>query len=172
VKPDRSRAFGNDHYTDPGRVFGQWREAKVLRGLLRHPDKDVRLAACEDLLHMSKAQDECWDSLPPGDRMKLNKIWNALPAKASWDQNRAFESYAHAQWDKAAGDVTPSFYAINLLRLLTTINNPTLRREFCAKFQRRFPQDRENGCPPARTPPATIVTEDGDMPLIGEWPGP
>jgi len=170
VRPDHSPAFGNDHYTDPGRVFGQWREAKVLRGLFRHPDKDVRLAACEALLHLGKAQDECWDSLPSGDQIKLNRFWNALPAKSAWDQNRAFESYAHVAWDRAVGD--PSLDAINLLRLLTTINNPTLRREFCEKFQYRFPGDGENGCPAARMPPETIVTEKGDVPLIGDWPKP
>jgi hypothetical protein len=59
VKADRSGAFGDDRYTDPARVFGRWREAKALRGLFRHPDIDVRLAACEDLLHMGRAQDEC-----------------------------------------------------------------------------------------------------------------
>jgi hypothetical protein len=43
-------------------------EKNLLRGLLRHPDKEVRLAACEDLLHMSMAHHECWDSLDPNDR--------------------------------------------------------------------------------------------------------
>ena len=74
VRPDRSPAFGEDKYTDPSRVFGQWREAKVLRGLLRHPDKDVQLAACEALLHLSKAQDECWDTLLPSDQNQTQQI--------------------------------------------------------------------------------------------------
>jgi hypothetical protein len=177
VRPDRSRAFGDDRYTDPGRVFGWWREAKVLRGLLRHPDKEVRLAACEDLLHMGIAQDECWDSLNPSDRKKLNKFWNAVAPEDSWKQNRKFETYARQQWDQTANMPTISrpvltFDAINELRLFTTINNPTLRREFCAKFQKRFPQDSENGCPADRRPPATMVTRDGDIPLVGEWPKP
>jgi hypothetical protein len=172
VQPDRTRAFGDDRYTDPGRVFGRWREAKVLRGLLRHPDKEVRLSACEDLLHIGMAQDECWDSLDPSDRKSLNKFWNVVAAEDSWKQNRAFEKYASPQWDQTVGTAALTFDAINELRLFTTINNLTLRREFCAKFQKRFPQDSENGCPPDRRPPATIVTQDGDIPLVGEWPNP
>ena len=177
VQPDRSRAFGDDRYTDPGRVLGWWREAKVLRGLLRHPDKEVRLAACEDLLHMSMAQDECWDSLNPSDRKKLNKFWNVVAPEDSWKQNRNFETYARQRWDQTANMPTINrpvltFDAINELRLFTTINNPTLRREFCAKFQKRFPQDSENGCPADQPPRATIVTQDGDIPLVGEWPKP
>ena len=172
VQPDRSGAFGADRYTDPGRVFGSWREAKVLRGLLRHPDIDVRLAACEALLHMSMAQDECWDSLAPTDRLKLNKFWNAVPSQFSWNQNRAFETYAHRKWDQAVRGAKLSFDVVNELRLFTTINNPTLRREFCEKFELRFPQHNENGCPPDRPPPATIVTQDGDVPITGEWPRP
>lgn len=170
VRPDRSRAFGDDRYTDPARVFGLWREAKVLRGLLRHPDTDVRLAACEDLLHMSMAQDECWDSLKPGDRQRLKTFWNMVPPEESWNQNRSFERYAHRCWDETVASPELSFEAINELRLFTTINNFTLRQEFCVEFQRRFPQDSENGCPAGRRPPATVVTQDGEIPLVGEWP--
>lgn len=56
------------------------------------------------------------------------------------------------------------------MRLLTTINHPTLRREFCHLFAQRFPNDRDSGCPADQHPQATIVTEDGDLPLIGPWP--
>jgi len=73
-------------------VFGLWRKAKVLRGLLRHPDSDVRLAACEALLHMGWAQDECWNSLAPLDRLHLNKFWNSIPPEEVWGQNRVWES--------------------------------------------------------------------------------
>jgi len=142
----------------------------VLRGLLRHPDSDVRLAACEDLLHMGMAQDECWDSLEPKDRQRLNKFWNMVPPEDSWNQNRSFERDARWRWDEIVGRAELSFGDISLLRLFTTINNFKLRREFCAKFHRRFPQDRENGCPADRPPPATVVTQDGDIPFVGEWP--
>jgi hypothetical protein len=104
---------------------------------------------------MSMAQDECWDSLAPTDRLKLNKFWNAVPSQFSWNQNRAFETYAHRKWDQAVRGAKLS-----------------LRREFCEKFELRFPQDNENGCPPDRPPPATIVTQDGDVPITGEWPRP
>lgn len=89
-----------------------------------------------------------------------------IPEK-SWNQNRDFETNANQQWDQTVDGATLSVYAVNELRLLTTINNPTLRREFYAKFQKRFPEDRENGCPSDRPPPATIVTQDGDVPLTG-----
>lgn len=172
VQPDRSRAFGDDRYTDPARLFGQWREAKVLRGLLRYPDRDVRLIACEDLLHMSMAQDECWDELKPADRQSLNKFWNMVPPQDSWNENRRFESDAHPRWDEIIRAASLSPDVVNELRLFTTINNSKLRGDFCAKFQKKFPQDTENGCPADRSPPATIVTLDGDVPLKGAWPNP
>ena len=34
----------------------------------------------------------------------------------------------------------------------------------------RYPADRDNGCPADQPPPATIVTEKGDVPLAGSWP--
>jgi hypothetical protein len=169
VKPDRNRAFGDDRYSDPARAFCQWREAKVLRGLLHHPDRDVRLVACEDLLHMSMAQDECWNDLRPVDRQSLNRFWNAVPPEYSWNQNRAFETYAYEVWDRAVGAARLSPEVVDELRLFTTINNSKLRRAFCVKFQQKFPKDAENGCPADRPPPATIVTMDGDLPLTGPW---
>jgi hypothetical protein len=55
-------------------------------------------------------------------------------------------------------------------RLLTAVNRPTLRREFSRLFAQRFPHDHDNGCPADQPPPATIVTQDGDVPLLGPWP--
>ena len=54
--------------------------------------------------------------------------------------------------------------------MLTAINRPSVRRELCRKFMAKFPNDTDNGCPAGKPPPATIVTEDGDVPLVGEWP--
>jgi hypothetical protein len=170
VQPDRAHAFGETKYTDPGRAFGSWRMAKVLRGLFHHPDNDVRLAACEDLLHMIRAQDECWDALAPADRQRLNRFWNVIPAQDAWNMNRRVETNARQLWDSTGAGAKLSSDDIDELRLLTTINNPQPRREFCTLFQARFPQDNNNGCPADRPPPATIVTEDGDIPLIGAWP--
>lgn len=172
VQPDRSGAFGETIYTDPGGALGRWRKAKILRGLLHHPDKDVRLAACEDLLHMTFAQDECWDSLEPGDRQKLNQFWNMVPPDEAWNQSRRFLAYTRDRWDQTVAETYRSPDAINDLRLFTTVNDARLRREFCEKFMRRYPADHENGCPADGPPPATIVTEDGDIPLIGAWPKP
>jgi hypothetical protein len=59
---------------------------------------------------------------------------------------------------------------VDMLRLLTTANRPTLRREFCRLYAQRFPTDHDNGCPADHPPPATIVTQDGDIPPIGPWP--
>ena len=59
---------------------------------------------------------------------------------------------------------------IDRMRLLTTVNRPTLRHEFYRLFTQRFPTDHDNGCPADQPPPATIVTQDGDVPLIGPWP--
>ena len=172
VHPDRSLAFGQTMYTDPGRVFGRWRMARVLRGLFRHPDSDVRLAACEDLLHMGMAQDECWDTLASKDQQRLNRFWNVVPAQDSWSQNRAFERRAREIWESTTASAELSSGDVDELRLFTTINNSQLRREFCLRFQQRFPQDTNNGCPANRPLPATIVTQDGDIPLVGSWPKP
>jgi len=54
--------------------------------------------------------------------------------------------------------------------MLTAINRPSLRREFCREFMAKYPNDTDNGCPADKPPPATIVTQDGDLPLVGEWP--
>jgi hypothetical protein len=170
VQPDHSHAFGQTMHTDPGWVLGTWRMAKVLRGLFRHPDSEVRLAACEDLLHMSSAQDECWNTLSSRDQQSLNQFWNVIPAQDSWNQNRSFERRARQIWDSIGASAKLSSDEIDELRLFTTINNSQLRWEFCKRFQERFPQDTDNGCPADRPPPATIVTQDGDTPLVGEWP--
>jgi len=55
-------------------------------------------------------------------------------------------------------------------RVLTTVDSPSLRREFCQKFLAKFPHDTDNGCSADNPFPATIVTENGDVPLVGAWP--
>jgi hypothetical protein len=170
VQPDRSPAFGETMYTDPGWALGGWRQAKILRGLLHHPDKDVRLSACEDLLHIRAAQDECWNQLAPDDRKKLNRFWNAVSVEEVWNQNRNFEGRARKRWQSTINRARLSREEKDELRVLTTINNRELRREFCTEFERHFPGDKETGCPADRVPPATIVTINGDVPLMGEWP--
>jgi hypothetical protein len=154
-EPTRSPSFGRSTYIDPGLAFSIWRRVKVLRGLLRHPDSDVRIAACEDLMELGRAQDECWDDLPAEDRQQQD----------TWKQNRKFETMTDMYWDWALQPLD-----MDQLRLFTTINNSQLRRKYCGKFRERFPNDIENGCPADQPPPATIVTQDGDVPLLGAWP--
>ena len=100
VKADGSVAFGDDQLRRSVPSVWEVARGEGSTGLLRHPDIDARVAACEDLLHMGRAQDECWDSLGPGDRQKLNKFWNVVPPEKSWAQNRDFEVYAHQWWDQ------------------------------------------------------------------------
>lgn len=54
-------------------------------------------------------------------------------------------------------------------RLLTAANRHP-RCEFGHLFTQRFPNDHDNGCSADQPPPAAIVTQDGDVPLIGPWP--
>jgi hypothetical protein len=55
-------------------------------------------------------------------------------------------------------------------RLFTAVNDRRLRADFCRLYQKVYLGDSDNGCPADRPPPATIVTENGDVPLIGPWP--
>jgi hypothetical protein len=55
-------------------------------------------------------------------------------------------------------------------RMLTAVSNRKRRAEFCALYEREYPGDRDNACPADQPPPATIVTENGDVPLVGAWP--
>jgi hypothetical protein len=68
------------YYADPGDVLGLWRTAKLQRGLVRHPSRDVRTCACADLIGLSGwGQDECWTDLSAEDRDYLvNRITAAL----------------------------------------------------------------------------------------------
>jgi hypothetical protein len=50
------------------------------------------------------------------------------------------------------------------------MSNQRMRADFCKFFLKQFPNDHDNGCPADRPPPATIVTENGDVPLTGPWP--
>lgn len=170
VGPDRSPGFGQTMHTDPGVALGRWRMAKILRGLLRHPEKDVRLAACADLLLLAAAQDECWNDLAPSDRESLHRFWNAVPLEYEWNLNRNFERHVRDDWQSIMDRHSWLSFEQDALRLCTTINNPALRREFCTQYRGHFPQDTDNGCPADRVPPATIVTQNGDVPLIGAWP--
>lgn len=49
-RADDAARVSDLHYTDPGGVLSQWRQVKLLRGLLRHPSTMVRVPACRELL--------------------------------------------------------------------------------------------------------------------------
>lgn len=146
-------------YHDPAGALSQWRTAKLLRGLLRHPSPGVRLPACRELLSLHWGQDECWDLLTGAERAQLREAGAyccTAEAVAEARRNWAARSAA-AWWRKQDRDTN---------RLLTAISLPALRREFCRLYQREYPGDTDNGCPPGQPPPATIVTEHGDVPFF------
>lgn len=170
VQPDHDRAFGTLYHADPGNALSTWRTIKILRGLLRHPERRVRLSACETLFHWGDAQDECWDDLVAAERSLLNRRHNMIPPEAAFSRNRRFEGRVEENWAWARSSRSPG--ARDELRLFTTIRDDALRRRFCGLYQQDFPDDTEHGCPADQPRPATIVTEAGDVPLAGSWPVP
>jgi hypothetical protein len=163
VQPGWSPAFLRDNSAmDPGRTLGQWRRAKLLRGLLHHPDSRVRVAACDSLIRWGQAQDEC--RTPP------SAYYNGLEPSEEWRWNRRWENtFSRNEWKPSLSRKNDPG-AMDYLKLFTTINNRQLREEYCRLFLREFPNDHDNGCPADQPPPATIVTINGDVPLLGDWP--
>jgi hypothetical protein len=145
-------------YNDPGRTLSLWRTIRLERGLVRHPSAGVRASACKALLWQGWGQDECWDARSDRERLQLPfSAADVTKARSEFD-NRTAE-----WWWSLVGDPDER-------RLLTTVNNRRLRAEFCRMFEREYIGDRDNGCPAGQPPPATIVTERGDVPLTGPWP--
>jgi hypothetical protein len=166
-----ARGFGDPYRSDPGLALSEWRRAKLQRGLLRHPDRRVQLRACEALLFLQMAQDECWERFSPEERRTLNHFHNVLDPVREFEANRRFELDPMSRWkmELRQWSWSPDGQK-SMLRLFTTIRKPSLRAHFCREFLKLYPSDTDNGCPPDRPPPATIVTMDGDVPLTGEWP--
>ena len=152
-------------YKDPARTLSQWRVVKLERGLMRHPSPGVRVPACRQLLALGGwGQDECWEMLSDTDRKHLSDggylrcSANEIAATRRKSQERGAEWWWRVYRDRESH------------RLFTAINNAHLRRQFCDFWSRQYPGDSDNGCPPGQPPPATIVTEQGDVPLLGPWP--
>ena len=166
VGPGYSAAFPTGSHVSG---LSPWRTAKLLRGLLRYPDPAVRLAACEELLLWGRSQDECFEQRAPEEKTRFGTYYNrAIPAN-EWTRNRLWEkNYALQDWERLRRSSDSA--AMDDLKLFTTVNNYGLRRKFCGLYQTQFPQDRDNGCPANQPPPATIVTVEGDMPMIGSLP--
>lgn len=153
-------SIGNSVRRDPGNALGLWRTAKIARGLVGHPDREMRVLGCQELVFMGRWQDECLAALSEADK----SIWSDGGVALAERFLQKGEAHAMDEWRWAA-----EAHDIDMMRLLTTVNRP-IRREFCRLFTERFPNDRDNGCPADRPPSATIVTKDGDVPLIGAWP--
>ncbi len=150
--------------SDPGMALSQWRTVN-LRGLVRHPSPGVRVLACRDLLELgSWGQDECWEKLSERDRTHLfdggHRCCSADDIVAA--RRELQEQNASWWW--------PRYTGREERRLLTAVNNLKLRTEICRLYEREYPGDKDTGCPADQQPPATIVTERGDVPLMGEWP--
>lgn len=159
------RAGGaNLFHTDPGLKLGLWREIKLARGLVRHPVSGVRTEGCRFLLDNGWGQDECWEQLTQSDRSHMRDHGSTCCTEADvaalrkWTANMDVAKEWAGRWDR------------DYRRLFTTVNHPQKRAEFCRLYMAEYPEDTEHGCPADRPPPATIVTEAGDVPLVGEWP--
>jgi hypothetical protein len=154
----------NFHHSDPGSALTSWRTAKLQRGFLRHPNPRVRVPACRDLLLTGSGQDECWDMLSESDRTHLSD--------GGWISFSAAEIELKRQKTRGRGSewLWRTYPDREQRRLYTAIHDRQLRTEFCRMWQREYLDDRDNGCPADQSLPATIVTQDGDVPLIGPWP--
>ncbi len=62
------------------------------------------------------------------------------------------------------------YWDLDSRRLLTAVSDKKAHAEFCRLYEREYPGDHDDGCPADQPPPATIVTENGDVPLTGAWP--
>jgi len=152
-------------YNDPGRALSRWRMVKLERGLVRHPSAGVRIPACRALLDLGGfGQDECWEALSDSDKSHLTDGGNSCCTASDIEATRHKLQQRDAAW------WWPRYTDRETRRLLTAVNNRALRAEICRHYEREYPGDRDTGCPADQPPPATIVTEHGDVPLIGPWP--
>ncbi len=152
-------------YNDPGNALTLWRRVRLERGLVRHPSAGVRVPACRELLSLSGwGQDECWERLSHTDRMQLSDGASLGPLTAEIAAARQQFEERGADWMWAR------FSDREERRLLTTVSHQRSRQEFCKLYAHEYPADTDTGCPADQPPPATIVTERGDVPLVGPWP--
>jgi hypothetical protein len=150
---------------DPAGALSLWRTVKLLRGLLRHRSADVRIPACRELLvFVGWGQDECWEMLSDEERTHLYDGGYFCCSATEIAQSRAKnQERGPAYWWQNYTDREQR-------RLMTTMNNRQMRAEFCRLYDLEYPDDKDSGCPADLPPPATIVTEQGDVPLLVAWP--
>jgi hypothetical protein len=150
------------HYNDPGGALSLWRTIKLERGLARHRSPGVRVPACRALLEVGWGQDECWETLSESDRAHLHDSGaRCCSADDIAKGRRTLRKFGMSMWMDADREHR---------RMLTAVSKRQLRTEFCRLYEREYPGDLDAGCPADQPPPATIVTERGDVPLIGPWP--
>lgn len=152
-------------HNDPGGALSLWRMVKLERGLVRHPSPGVRVPACRELLGLGGwGQDECWDTLSESERAHLfdggYRCCSATEIAATRRQLR--ERNASWWW--------PRYTERDTRRLLTAVSDRQLRADICRLYALEYSGDQDTGCPADRPPPATIVSERGDLPLVGPWP--
>jgi hypothetical protein len=147
-------------YHDPGGVLSLWREIKLERGLVRHPSSKVRMAACFALLELNGlGQDECWDALSNSEREQLRSYGLSCCTPDEVATRRLNLVYMNAPqwWNRHP--------YLDERRVSTAVNSHRLRTKLCELWELEYPDDHDNGCPADWPPPATIVTEQGDVPL-------
>lgn len=149
---------------DPGNALGRWRTIKLLRGLVRHPSQGVRMPACRELLNSGWGLDECWEALSESDRSHLHDSGFLCCSTGGIATARSHMQQHDASWWWS------HYTDREHHRMLTTVSDPKLRADFCRLYTHEYPGDADTGCAANQPPPATIVTERGDMPLPGPWP--
>lgn len=153
--PAEVKSQPGSSYNDPGQALNLWRQAKLWRGMVRHRSMPIRVVGCQELISMGL--DECWDELSADDRSHFRDHgWYCCTDAQFAEERRKARASSHRHWQFGGPDER---------RLLTTISDPKLREEFCRMYATTYPSDPEHGCPATRRPPATIVTEHGEIAL-------
>jgi uncharacterized protein YceK len=164
-RSDTAVRISNFLYNDPAGVLSLWRTVKLERGLLRHPSAGVRVPACRELLLLAGwGQDECWEMLTSEERNHLHDGGYFCCSESEVIQWRTDNQ------QQGASRLWQTYTDRESRRLLTAMNNRQMRTEFCRLYDMEYPGDKDSGCPADLPPPATIVTEQGDIPLNGRWP--
>ncbi|MBS1823831.1 MAG: hypothetical protein JST93_00800 [Acidobacteria bacterium] len=134
-----------------------WRTVKLLRGLLRHPNAHLRIDACRELIGYD-GLDECYEGLTVAERAQLRSGgYVCCSAEEVAERRYSFQTRTPDWfWRHRGPDVQ---------RLYTSVRDPALRAQFCRLWHAEHPADTDTGCDPANPHPATIVTEEGDVPL-------
>lgn len=154
----------NHYYADPGLALTSWRRAKILRGYLRHPSPKIYLYGCRSLIAIDRGQDECWDRLNQNEKDFLETNYPGWCRQSDIQKRRLTDAARPpSHWWNIYKDQ-------DTRRLFTAFNHPPHRAAFCRLYTAEYPNDTDHACPANTPPPATIVTQQGDIPLTGPWP--